>query len=132
MQQVVAAIIYVDGKLLVQEHKKTGLLTVPSGSVEPNETPLEALHREMQEELGVGIHSVKFIRRTTRAWLQVEEFMYRVELDGPWVNAEPEKHPWMGELPVKNIVHHPLGKTEMLKSALQIIEHYEHKRIISK
>lgn len=131
MQQAVGIIYYKDGKLLVQEHKKTGKLSIPVGSVEPGETPLEALQREVWEELGVRVAKATFIKKTYQECLDVMEYLYRVELHGQWINKEVEKHPWMGELPLKNIMHYPLEHTEVLKSALKIMQHYDSKRSVT-
>lgn len=126
--RVVGAIIFNNGKLLVQEHAKTGMLTIPVGACEEGEAPHDALYRELQEELGVSkLGQVKFICKHTREGLKVKdetfnvrEYIFKVELNEQWENMEPLKHPWMGELTLKQILHHPLEKTEALKQALRI------------
>lgn len=58
--RVVAAAIVRDGKCLVGQRPRGGsfgeLWEFPGGKVEPSETAIEALRREIQEELGVEIH----------------------------------------------------------------------------
>lgn len=60
--RVVASVIEQNGKLLVCErpaHKRHGgLWEFPGGKVEPNENDFEAVQRELEEELGVGVLSV--------------------------------------------------------------------------
>jgi 8-oxo-dGTP diphosphatase len=57
MKTVVAALIESDGKLLVCQRRRTdsfGLMwEFPGGKLEPGETPVEAIARELHEELGV-------------------------------------------------------------------------------
>jgi len=62
--QISNAVIVQEGKvLLVQQRKKVayGLWSFPGGHVEPGETPLEATIREVKEEIGVDLVSLKFL-----------------------------------------------------------------------
>jgi len=47
-----------DGRLLVVRSHGKGAFYLPGGKLEPGETPVQALHREVLEELGVGLRSV--------------------------------------------------------------------------
>ena len=55
--QVVAAVIMLDGKILIGQRKRGGRHPLkwefPGGKVEPGEDPRAALARELREELGV-------------------------------------------------------------------------------
>ncbi len=60
MQGVVAGIIEIDGFfLLCRRHEKSARFPLkwefPGGKIEKNETPAEALARELKEELGIKI-----------------------------------------------------------------------------
>ncbi len=55
-----------DGRFLVERRKldklvDPGAVAIPGGHLEPGESPLEALHRELYEELGVAAKSPQFI-----------------------------------------------------------------------
>lgn len=56
---VVAVIRQAEQFLVIQRGlelvRAPGMFCFPGGTIEPGESPLEALHREMQEELGVQI-----------------------------------------------------------------------------
>jgi 8-oxo-dGTP diphosphatase len=47
-----------DGRLLVVRSRTKGAFYLPGGKLEPGETPEQALHREVLEELGVGLRDV--------------------------------------------------------------------------
>ena len=57
MKQVVAALILREDKILVCQRTKHQPMPLkwefPGGKVEPGEKPQEALHRELEEELGI-------------------------------------------------------------------------------
>jgi 8-oxo-dGTP diphosphatase len=57
MLAVVAAILEVDGRILIgqrrPEQSHPGKWEFPGGKVEPGETPAQALARELEEELGI-------------------------------------------------------------------------------
>lgn len=50
-----AVFVRADGKVLLEQRRDFGAWGVPSGSVEIGETQIEALRREMREELGVEV-----------------------------------------------------------------------------
>ncbi|SIS03117.1 (deoxy)nucleoside triphosphate pyrophosphohydrolase [Williamsia sterculiae] len=59
MRVVVAGAVMVDGRLLLAQRDRpapvAGLWELPGGKVETGETPVQALVRELREELGVEV-----------------------------------------------------------------------------
>lgn len=53
-----SALVFHKGKVLLLEHKKLGTWLYPGGHIESNETPDEAIHREVKEETGIDISIV--------------------------------------------------------------------------
>jgi 8-oxo-dGTP pyrophosphatase MutT (NUDIX family) len=69
----IAALIHDDyGRLLLQRKSGTEGWSLPAGGIEPGETPLEALHREVREETGGVIAKAE-----VAAVLGGEAFRYR-------------------------------------------------------
>ncbi|MBD9677412.1 (deoxy)nucleoside triphosphate pyrophosphohydrolase [Pseudomonas sp. PDM18] len=58
MKNVAAAVVYLDGKVLVARRapgeKLAGMWEFPGGKLEADETPQRCIVREIHEELGVG------------------------------------------------------------------------------
>ena len=52
-----------DGRLLVVRSHRKAAFYLPGGKLEPGETPTAALHREVAEELGVGVRDVAEFKR---------------------------------------------------------------------
>lgn len=53
-----SALIIENGKVLMLHHKKLGVWLYPGGHIEKNETPEQALKREVKEETGLDIDIV--------------------------------------------------------------------------
>lgn len=62
---VAGYIVYGDSTLLIK-HKKLPIWTPPSGHVELNQTPLEALYMEVREEAGINEPDLELIETHAR------------------------------------------------------------------
>ena len=99
------ALIDSDGRILLAQRPEgkslAGLWEFPGGKVEPGETPAEALVREVREELGAGVLTVREIgHREAPAANEpghtVEADLFLVELDAPpRVCAEIDELAWV-------------------------------------
>ena len=60
MKRVVAGLIFQDGKILVCQRTRHQTMPLkwefPGGKIEEGEQPRDALHRELEEELGIDAH----------------------------------------------------------------------------
>lgn len=74
-----------DGRLLIVKAHYKAHWSLPSGVIDPGETPLEAVVRETQEEVGLSIapESVEFVRIVTRHSKSADtyQFVFKARLD---------------------------------------------------
>ena len=90
-----------DGKVLVQNRvdPNWGGLTFPGGHVEPGESLVDSIVREMQEETGLTIHNPKLIG--SKSWMQKDGSRYLVllyiatEYEGELHSSEEGDISWM-------------------------------------
>lgn len=132
-------IIYPSGNVIMQEHTKTGMLTIPSGGVEHGELPGSAIVRELKEELGVEVNASDFamVELITHPKLLghdgYREFRYILQVGDDFIyhNAEPEKHPWMGPMHPLNIHSSSLPFTQILTSVICKMEKGEYNKYMT-
>lgn len=86
MKQVVAALIIREEKILICQRTKDQTMPLkwefPGGKVEPDEDLKDALHRELEEELGIDAvigRKVAAIQHTYARGNGVELYFYRVD-----------------------------------------------------
>lgn len=82
--QVVGAVLWRDGRLLAVQRppgrRHAGLWEFPGGKIEPGETALDALARELREELGITPCGARWWRSLSHTYpdLRVELHFYTV------------------------------------------------------
>ena len=100
-----AVVRNVYGEFLILEHAKTGLWTMAGGAVEPNEKPVDAMRREVWEELDVC--DIELLNEGLVLAGAITEqclhFCYEVRLPTQWKNKEPHKHPNIGYVPKERL-----------------------------
>lgn len=93
-----------DGKIALIKKARggyKGLLDIPGGGIEHNETPVEALKRELMEEAGVTVSQYELLTATSRTfeWQMEEEviedlhhigILYKVEVKEDTVKEEAD------------------------------------------
>lgn len=119
MHKAVSAVIIKDGKILIQNHVKLGRLTVPSGSVEEGEEPIDALVREMWEELNITKMAVTKTAVIEHKEINSTEYRYHVEIFEEPVNAEPEKHSELMWMSKRDVVAHELQPSLILADVMK-------------
>ncbi len=94
----VGAVIRSGDMVLVQDHVKSGCWTITVGKAEGGETPLEAITRELWEELGLivikGSCLLDIEQYCEIHGAVVRQVVFDIEVSntGGWKNKEPEKH----------------------------------------
>jgi len=82
---VVVAVIEKNGRFLLQERPAGGLLAglweFPGGKVEPGESLIAALRREIREELGVGIEKVRRMTTVRHAYTRFQVTLHAFSCD---------------------------------------------------
>ena len=99
MRERVAALIERDGQLMVACQRARGpsgrhdgalYLTPPGGGVEPGETPVDAVTREVREEVGLMVTSATFVARIDHRGARTSVYQVSVEPGEPVVGIDPE------------------------------------------
>jgi 8-oxo-dGTP pyrophosphatase MutT (NUDIX family) len=113
--RIVAAVCLQDGYLLTVRKQDTERFMLPGGKPETGEAPLDTLHRELMEELGVGpaVPGLPFgsfrAPAANEAGFEVEALLYKVELSGPVVPAaEIAEIRWVDPADVGEVLLAPL------------------------
>ncbi|MEV0048865.1 NUDIX domain-containing protein [Saccharopolyspora shandongensis] len=99
--RAVGLVRFVDRRLLLVRADYQDAFYLPGGKIDPGETEVQALHREVREELGVDLVGADFLGRYVADavgqgdGVQVELICYAGELDGdPAPAAEIAELAW--------------------------------------
>ena len=88
--------------LLCRKNRDTALLIVPGGKIDPGESDVECLEREIREELGTGVRVGLFLGSYSGAAAGAEHVIVRVDLysgeltGAPVAQAEIAELVWFG------------------------------------
>lgn len=89
-------------KYLVLDHVKCDMLTCPIGKVKPDQTVVEALLEECEEEVGAKLSNYKEIIQFHKTYnreskdIEVKTHVFKViKYTGTIKNLEPKKHRWV-------------------------------------
>lgn len=119
IQPVIIAVIKKDNKYLLTQRAQIdaedlpefiGKWELPGGGLEKGETPEEALHREVREELGIAITTdTKFpyiftkIRGTWQGLFMCYECETEAAVDGIILNEESSAYCWATQEEIQNL-----------------------------
>ena len=113
--RIVAAVLLDEsGRLLVVRKRGTTVFMQPGGKFEPGESPVEALHREVREELGIAVVEVRELGHHDAAaanepGYRVAADLFFVTVDGePRIGAEIEEMRWIDPCAPGDIALAPL------------------------
>ncbi|GIV54917.1 MAG: hypothetical protein KatS3mg039_1435 [Candidatus Kapaibacterium sp.] len=103
MQDVAVAIVMDTGRVLIGKRRQgtryQGVWEFPGGKVEPGESPVDALRREVQEELGITAHHVTFLTATDHRYSDGGHFRVWYFLVTQWEGTPSmslwEEHAWV-------------------------------------
>jgi 8-oxo-dGTP pyrophosphatase MutT (NUDIX family) len=122
--RIVAAVIVDErGRLLLVRKRGTTAFMQPGGKLEPGESPVDALGREVREELGVGMTDVRELGHHTAVAANepghsVAADLFFVTLDGvPQIAAEIEEMAWIDPHAPGDIELAPLTRDTVLELA---------------
>ncbi|TDN91836.1 (deoxy)nucleoside triphosphate pyrophosphohydrolase [Microbacterium sp. BK668] len=96
---VVAAVIEEDGRFLAcrrAAHKAAaGRWEFPGGKVEPGERPVEALEREIREELGIGIQILGHLTTDETGPIRLICLRARLQAERPVSSTDHDELRWI-------------------------------------
>jgi 8-oxo-dGTP pyrophosphatase MutT (NUDIX family) len=115
-----ALVVEKNGETLLVRKRGTGIFMQPGGKIEPGENPLQALVRELKEEIGLDIdpETALFLGRFEAAAANepdhvVEAEMFRVDVDSHVIlpTAEIEEARWISvreptDIPMAPLTEH--------------------------
>lgn len=121
------------GNMLLEWHNKAQGYVLPSGKANKDETPYEALVREMREELGIEVTEATLNTHSSYQadypkgsgnWVIFDEYNYIINsYEGIIENKEPDKHKelvWMNE---SDIMMYDSNITDELANYIDIYKH---------
>jgi|ETNmetMinimDraft_8_1059916.scaffolds.fasta_scaffold04641_4 8-oxo-dGTP diphosphatase len=108
------------GKFLISKRRsgkfKSDYWEIPGGKIDPNETPKEAIKRELKEELGINVKRLRFVRSFTHKYPdRIVDLSYFIigNYEGEPFGAEGQNIEWVDN---KDLV-----KYKLLPSVREII-----------
>ncbi len=96
VEQIARAMIVKDGQILAAHRINAGNLFLPGGHIENDESPEEAIRRELNEELGLDCKPGKFRNLIPHSYREKKtahrevNYLYEAELPGLAAGSNPE------------------------------------------
>lgn len=109
MHAIGLVIINEKDEILILEHNKFNIKTVPVGKIEKGEDIIHALHREIKEEIGIEFENEILLANTYTKYEHIErsfEYIFVVntkDIKGKPKNMEPEKHADIYWVPINKL-----------------------------